>query len=313
MKIFPAALSLALLMTTTCSAASFWDRDPHEVRKDINQRIFAIESEKPAVAQVKDLTIQHDGRTTPLRIYTPNGGEHLPVILFIHGGAWVAGSLETHDNMARYLCRGVQAVVVSVEYLNSPEGKFPLPLEQCYDALRWVAGHAEEIHADSRRLAVIGDSAGGNIAAALCLLARDRHGPAIDLQVLINPAPDLTGKGTLERQRDAVDPLRWMAVQYVKNPKDVDNPYVSPVMAKDLSNLPPAVIILAENDDLRQDGEKYAERLIAAGVHTNIYVQWGIGHLAGNGARASNLAQESLDVAVAALRGAFFRKTAVNQ
>ena len=104
-----------------------------------------------------------------------------------------------------------------------------------------------------------------------------------------------------------------MAVQYVKNPKDVDNPYVSPVMAKDLSNLPPAVIILAENDDLRQDGEKYAERLIAAGVHTNIYVQWGIGHLAGNGARASNLAQESLDVAVAALRGAFLeRRQSIN-
>lgn len=312
MKIFPAALSLALLMTITCSAASIWDRDPHEVRRDINQRIFAIESEKPAVAQVKDLTIQHDGRTTPLRIYTPNVGEHLPVILFIHGGAWVAGSLETHDNMARYLCRGVQAVVVSVEYLNSPEGKFPLPLEQCYDALQWIAGHAEEIHTDSRRLAVIGDSAGGNIAAALCLLARDRHGPAIDLQVLINPDPDLTRKGTLESQGDAVDPLRWIAVQYVKDPKDVDNPYVSPVMAKDLSNLPPAVIILGEKDDLRQDGEKYAERLIAAGVRTNIYVQWGIGHLAGNGARASKLAQESLDVAVAALRGAFFRKTAVN-
>lgn len=311
MKVFLGTLSIALLLTATCRSASLWDRDPHEVAEKVNQRIFAIESEKPVVAQVKNLTISHEGRTTPLRIYTPNGSDDLPVILFIHGGAWVAGNLETHDYMARYFCREVQAVVVSVGYLNSPEGKFPHPLEQCYDALRWIAGHAAEIHADLSRLAVLGDSSGGNMAAALCLMARDRHGPAIALQVLINPAADLTGKGTLESQGDAVDPLRWMAVQYVKDPKDVYNPYVSPVMAKDLSNLPPAVIILAEKDDLRQDGEKYAEKLMAAGIHTNVYTQWGIDHLAGHGARASKLAQESLEVAAAALRGVFLKKELV--
>ena len=134
----------------------------------------------------------------------------------------MAGNLDTHDNLARYLCRGVQALVVSVGYQNSPEGKFPLPLEQCYDALLWIVDHAQEFHADITRLAVVGDSAGGNMAAALCLLDRDRKGPTIDLQVLINPVLDLTSGGTLQRQGDALDNERWYATQYVQNPNDVN-------------------------------------------------------------------------------------------
>lgn len=122
-------------------------------------------------------------------------------------------------------------------------------------------------------------------------------------------ARDLTGNGTIKPQGDALDPVRWYATQYVVNPNDANNPYVSPVMSKDLSNLPPTLIILAEKDDLRRDGQRYAERLISAGVDTNIYTQWGIGHLAGNAARAATSAKESLDVAIAALRGLFIRKT----
>lgn len=300
-----AILGSLSIFTETISAQSFWDMDPHEVREMINGKVLAIKAERPDVRNVHDITIKRGERTTPLRVYTPNDLEHLPIILLIHGGAWVAGNLDTHDNMARYLCSEVQALVVSVGYLNSPEGKFPLPLEQCYDALLWIVEHAQEFHADPARLAVIGDSAGGNMAAALCLLARDRKGPTIDLQVLVNPAPDLTGGGTIQRQGDALDTVRWYATQYVMDPKDANSPYVSPIMSKDLHNLPSALIILAENDDLRKDGQRYADRLIAAGIPTNIYMQLGIGHLAGNAARAAIVARESLDVAVAALRGAF--------
>lgn len=194
------------------------------------------------------------------------------------------------------------------EVQNVNEGKFPLPLEQCYDALLWINENAQKFHGERNRLAVVGDSAGGNMAAALCLLTRDRQGPNIDLQVLVNPSPDLTGGGTIQRQGDSLDTLRWYATQYVSDPSDANDPYVSPIMAKSLSNLPPAVIILAENDALRNDGQKYADRLIAAGTATNIYIQWGIGHLAGNGARASRVACESLDIASDAIKGAFFRK-----
>lgn len=301
----------ALIFGNNASAQSFpyWEMDPHDVKDLINKKIFSVEAEKPNVKNTQDITISSGDRLTSIRIYTPLGEyKRLPVILFIHGGAWVAGNLDTHDNMARYLCSEVKALVVSVEYQNSPEGKFPLPLEQCYDALLWISKHAQEFRGNPNLLAVVGDSAGGNMAAALCLLSRDRKGPVIDLQVLINPATDLSGNGSIKRNDDALDSLRWYATQYVLNPNDANNPYVSPLLSKDLSNLPSAIIILAEKDELRKNGQKYGERLIAAGVNTNIYTQWGIGHLAGSGARAATTAKESLDVAVAALRGAFTRK-----
>ncbi len=289
------------------AASSYWDVTPYQARELINQKIMSIAAEQPEVQAVTNVTIKRDDRVTPLRIYKPNERIDLPVILFIHGGAWVAGSLDTHDNIARYLCREVQAVVASVGYQNAPEGKYPLPLEQCYDALLWIVEHAHELHVDASRLAVVGDSAGGNMTAALCLLVRDRKGPSIDLQVLIDPAPDLSGRGSIQPQGDDWDAVRWYATQYVADPQDANHPYVSPSLAKDLSHLPPALVIVAEKDQLRQDGEKYAHQLSAAGVPTNLYVQWGVGHLAGDGARASLLARESLDVAVAALRGAFYR------
>ncbi len=294
----------ALLMNRSAAPKSIWDKSPEQVRTLINNKIMAVEAETPEVFAVHDITLNGKDSRFPLRIYSPNDLKDNPVILMIHGGAWVAGSLDTHDNMARYLCRGAQAVVVSVGYTNSPEGKYPLPLEQCYDALLWTTAHGKKYGYDPRRLAVIGDSAGGNMATAVCLMARDRKGPQITLQVLINPAPDLTGKGTLERRNDAEDVTRWQALQYVTDPKEVYNPYVSPAVAPNLSGLPRAVVILAEKDELREDGQKYADRLIAAGVPTTIYTQLGIGHLAGNGARASALAQASLNVAVAALTSA---------
>lgn len=305
---FAVLIAGALMLTGNIFAQSLWDIEPTQVRNVLNEKFLAIQAEKPEVQNVKNITIKNGDRTTPLRIYTPNERKDLPIILFIHGGAWVAGNLDTHDNLARYLCREVQAVVVSVGYLNAPEGKFPTSLEQCYDALLWTVAHAQQLPADPTSLAVVGDSAGGNMAAALCLLARDRKGPNIDLQVLINPVIDNTWSGTIQRQNDELDIERWYTTQYVTNPKDVYSPYVSPNFARDLTHLPSALIILAENDMFRKDAQSYADRLRLSGISTNVYTQWGVGHLAGNGARASKLAQESLDVAVAVLRGTF-RKT----
>ncbi len=298
-------LVLGAFFMQSVGAQSWWDMSPHEIRGKINQRILTTDAPVPSVRSVENLVIHSETRNTPIRIYKPADNGHLPIILFIHGGAWVAGNLETHDNLARYLCFNTNAVVVSVEYLNSPEGKFPLPLEQCYDALVWITEHAREYSMDLSRLAVVGDSSGGNMSAALCLMARDRKGPKIHLQVLINPATDLTCNGTLQRQNDALDILRWQAVQYLSDLSDADNAYVSPLSAPDLGHLPPAVVILAEKDDLRESGQKYAERLISAGIPTLIYTQKDTNHLAGHGARASQQAKESLDVAVKALREAF--------
>lgn len=282
------ALFLILLLIGKLSAQSWWDMTPYEVRDKINQRIMAIEAETPIVMSVEDRVIEAESRTTPLRIYRPNDRADIPVILFIHGGAWVAGNLDTHDNLARYLCSKTESLVISVGYLNAPEGKFPMPLEQCYDALQWAVRNS-----NSSKLAVVGDSAGGNLATALCLMARDRHGPTIDLQVLINPATDLTYQN---------EQLQWQVAQYLSNPSDATNGYVSPLLATTLKGLPPAVVILAEYDVLREMGQNYAERLIAEDVPTQVYCQKGIDHLAGHGARASAQAKESLDVAVASIK-----------
>lgn len=275
------ALFLSLLLT-------WWDMTPYEVREKINQRIMAIDAETPPVMSIENRVIEVDSRSTPIRIYRPNDRTDLPVILFIHGGAWVGGTLDTHDNLARYLCNKTESIVVSVGYLNAPEGKFPLPLEQCYDALQWIVSNLKP-----SKIIVVGDSAGGNLAAALCLLARDRSGPRIDLQVLINPATDLT---------DPNEEVRWQAAQYLPHPSDAKKGYASPLLAPNLKGLPPALVILAEHDDLREMGQKYADRLVAADVPTQVYCQKGIGHLAGHGARASLQARESLDVAVTAIK-----------
>jgi acetyl esterase len=261
----------------------------------------------PSVWNVENRIIENESRSTPIRIYLPNQTKDLPIILLMHGGAWVAGNLNTHDNLARYLCSHVEAVVVSVGYTNSPEGKFPLQILQGLDVLTWIVNHKNECSADSSRLAIVGDSAGGNMAAVLCLIVRDLGGPKIDLQVLINPAPDLRCNGTIEQQNDSLDILRWQANQYVSTPEEVDHPYVSPLNSNNLYNLPPAVILIAEKDELRLDGEQYAKKLKESGVPTFIYCQKGIGHLAGHGARASAEAKESLDFAVIQLKNAFLR------
>lgn len=305
---------LSILIGSFCfmpdvSALLWWSMSPLEIRERINQRIMDIEAPIYSVWAIENRVVKNDARSTPVRIYLPNQNNNLPVILLIHGGAWVAGNLDTHDNLARYLCSQVEAVVVSVEYLNAPEGKFPLQLEQCFDALTWMTEHALEFSGDSSRLAVIGDSAGGNMAAALCLMARDRQGPKIDLQVLINPAPDLRCDGTIEQQNDALDPLRWQAHQYLSNSNEANNFYVSPLSADNFYDLPDALILVAEKDELRSDGERYAQKLKDSGVQTSIYCQNGIGHLAGHGARVSFQAKESLDVAVQALKTAFSKET----
>lgn len=299
-------LEIVVMHKQIRSPISFWGMTVEEARQMILQRIVSIEAETPQVGSVRDIEISNEGRSTLLRIYSPEGEcQNLPVALLIHGGAWVAGNLDTHDNLARYLCQKAHVLIVSVDYSNAPEGKFPLPLEQCYDALLWSVNHASDFHGNSEKLAVIGDSAGGNMSAALCLLVRDRGGPKISLQVLINPAPDLTGDGTIEPQGDLKDAVRWYATQYVSDPEEVNNPYVSPIMSKNLMGLPPAVIILAEKDDLREDGQRYADRLKEAGIPTQVYIQMGIGHLAGDCARASQVARESLDIAVKYLKSTF--------
>ncbi len=221
-----------------------------------------------------------DGASISVRVYAPlraADGPLLPILVWIHGGGWVLGyvdSLDT-DAVCRYLSAEAACVVVSVGYRLSPESKFPVPAEDSYAALKWAVENAEALHGDANRVAIAGDSAGGNLTVAACLMARDRGGPAISFQVPICPVTDfntgtesyrLYGKGYGIDLEDMV----WFWKQYLRTDEDGADPYASPLRAKDLGGLPPAFVMTAGLDPLRDEGEAYGEKLRAAGVPTTV-------------------------------------------
>jgi acetyl esterase len=222
------------------------------------------------LASITDLSIPGPAGEIPARAYRPQSAEPLPALVYIHGGGWVIGDIESHDSICQQLSTQIPAVVVSVDYRLAPEHPYPAALQDCFAATRWVHGHGSDLGADSSRLAVAGDSAGGNLAALVCVKARDEGGPALAFQLLVYPATDLTnsypsyeenGEGYLLTK----DSMRWFVDHYISE-ADRKNPDASPMYVEDLSGLPPALVITAEFDPLRDEGEAYAARLREAGV-----------------------------------------------
>jgi acetyl esterase len=230
----------------------------------------------PAV-EVVDRSIEGpDGGEIPLRIYTPSGGgDALPVLVLFHGGGFIAGSPDSHDGGARELCALARAIVVSVDYRLAPEHKFPAAAEDCHAALLWTAAHAAEFGGDATRLAITGDSAGGNLAAAVALMNRDRGGPRLALQALVYPVIDpacatASAMDNAEGYLLTTASMKWMWSLYVNDALDYENPYAAPIAASSLAGLPPALVITAEFDPLRDEGEAYGRALEAAGVPVTI-------------------------------------------
>ncbi len=219
-------------------------------------------------------TITQGGRTVKLYVMKPEHVSGKPgVLLFIHGGVWIVGNFENHQRLLRDLVVGSGQIGVFVEYTPLPAAKFPVQLEECYSALEWVAAHGAEIGADGSRIAVVGNSVGGNMSAALPLMAKDRNGPKISFQALLIPATDASvdtesyhefGTGRFL----ARDFMKYGWDLYAPDAKTRNNPYVSPLRAsiEQLKGLPPALVVTAENDPLRDEGEAYARKLKNAGV-----------------------------------------------
>lgn len=220
----------------------------------------------------------------PLRIYRPRDtAGTLPLVVLIHGGGWSLGTLDIYDGIASTIARDAGAVVVSLAYRLAPTHRWPAAAEDCYAALLDVTQRAHQWDADAGRLAVVGDSAGGNLAAVLTLMSRDRSGPAITFQGLIYPATDFTmsspsieenAKAPLLTKRDM---LRYRSL-YLPQEKDYREPYASPLLAPHHTGLPPALIQVAEHDPLRDDGLRYAEALRAAGVPVRVTTYVGMPH-----------------------------------
>ena len=244
--------------------------------------IQASGGEPEPVTEVTDLTIAGPGGELPLRLYRPASGRPRPALLYFFGGGWVLGTIDTADGVSRSLANSSGALVVVPGYRLAPEHPFPAAIDDCYAALRWVAGHAAEIGADPARLAVGGDSAGGNLAAAVALRAR-ADGPALAGQLLVYPNTDQLADD--ESMRAADDPflfnrrsVAWYRQHYLASPADAANPLASPLRAESLAGLPPALVITAEYDPLRDQGEAYARRLADDGVPVELRRYQGMVH-----------------------------------
>ena len=242
--------------------------DPVEAR-----RILAERPEIPLppieVASIEDTTIPGPAGDVPVRVYTPDGVSDEPaVIVFSHGGGWALCGLDTHDRTTRRLAQELGAVVISVDYRLAPEARCPAAAEDAYAATVWA-----EAHYGPRRLVVAGDSAGGNLSAVVALMARDRDGPTIHHQLLVYPVTD-AAMGSASYTENATGyfltrtHMAWYWEQYLGPDGDGSHPYASPLRADDLSGLPPATVLTAELDPLRDEGEAYAAALTAAGTPT---------------------------------------------
>jgi acetyl esterase len=253
-------------------AAPIETLSPEEARQAVVDAMKDIVGPPEEIGGVENLRIPHPERPIPIRIFTPEGECPFACLVYFHGGGWVVCDLDTHDAACRAIARRAGAVVVAVDYRLSPEYKFPAAVEDCYAAVQWVTANAARLRVDPRRIVVGGDSAGGNLSTVMCLKCRDEGGPALALQVLVYPVTNLASFDTPSYQEFAEgyyltrSEMEWFRGHYLARTEDAQHPYASPLLAPDLRGLPPALVITAECDTLRDEGEAYARRLAEAGV-----------------------------------------------
>lgn len=256
----------------------------HQAIRELFKKPSGEKEDLGRLAKIEDRFIPVDkDANVKIRIYTPKGEGSLPIFIYYHGGGWVIGDIETSDATCRLIAELTESIVVSVDYRLSPEYKFPIPVNDCYAALQWVSDNTALINGDASNIVVGGDSAGGNMAAVVSMMARDKKGPDISAQVLIYPSTsfNVNTKSFKEFENGFglnKDLAIWFSNHYIKDDKDKIEKYAAPLIAEDLSNLPQALVIVAENDVLRDDGLAYAKRLKEAKVNVETICEKGLVH-----------------------------------
>ena len=272
----------------------------------------SLQGEPQSVAQIVDRHAPGPAGDVPVRLYTPAGQAPFPALVYYHGGGWVLGGLDTHDGVCRQMASSAGCLVVSVDYRLAPEHKFPAAAEDAYAALQWVATNADGLGVDPARIAIGGDSAGGNLTAVVALMARDRGTPAVAFQLLVYPVTDSACDTASYRENAdgyflTKDAMLWFWNHYTRDAADRRNPYAAPLKAQDLRGLPPALVMTAEFDPLRDEGEAYAARLREAGVPVQLTRYHGMIHGFFGMSALLDQAKEAIQEATTALRTAFKR------
>jgi acetyl esterase len=280
-----------------------------EQNRQILQAMSTMQVPIP-VARVEDRKVPGPDGTILVRLYTPQGHGPFPVLMFFHGGGWVIGDLETYDELCRTLTNEANCLVVSVDYRLAPEHKFPSGPEDCYAATQWVAANATRFNGDPSRLALGGDSAGGNIAAVVAQMARDRGNFPVIFQLLLYPMTNLLAETASLRENAegyflTAKDIEWFLKHYLTSEEDKKNPLASPMLASDLGGLPPALIITAEYDPLRDDGELYGKCLKEAGVPVTMTRYPGMIHGFVSLAAVLDQGKQAIVESCAALQAAF--------
>jgi acetyl esterase/lipase len=287
--------------------AAFHQMTPEEARLQMARR--AVPEQQVASVSSEDRHVPGPGGDVPVRIYTPEGTGPFGALVYYHGGGWVLGNIAMTDLSCRLLAKASRCAVMSVDYRLAPEHKFPAPAEDCYAAAKWLSDNAASVNCDASRIAVGGTSAGGNLAAAVALMARDRGGPPIAFQLLIYPATRRE-LDTKSHQQFASDnyyilsraDMEWFWDHYLTSPADAAHPYACPDRAATLKGLPPAFTITAEFDPLRDEGEAYAARLREEGVSSVLKRYNGVTHGFFGMPLQVDLAKQAIEEAGAALR-----------
>jgi acetyl esterase len=283
---------------------------PVQAREVFDAAFATPPDAREPVARVEELSLDGAAGSLRARLYAPASDGPLPCVLFFHGGGWVIMNLETHDGFCRSLANRARCAVVSVDYRLAPEHRFPAAADDCYAALVAVSKRAASLGLDPTRLAVAGDSAGGNLSAAVALMARDREGPALRLQVLIYPALDpacdtVSCKENAEGYLLTLSSMHYFWGHYLGAERRAPNAYAAPALAESLSGLPAAFVITAEYDPLRDEGEAYARRLEAEGVPTTLARHEGMIHGFVLMPQAMDQAKQATDAIAARVRTAF--------